>query len=440
MKSFVATALALTLLGTATAQTDYENVDPSGQQITYWHNYTDQREDVFNQIVKDFNSSNEYNITVTASNQGDYGDIFQKMLPLLNTDAAPDVVVAYQNQAATYQLADSLVDMTPLVQSSKWGLSQQDLNDFFPSFLEQDVFPTFDGARLGFPPNRSMEMLYYNTDWLKELGFDGPPQTPDEFRTVTCAASKNPYSGATGGGNSTGYELDVADASHVAAWTFAFGGNIYDNQTNQFTYDGPATTQAMTFLQGLIDDGCISVVTEQYGDQTDFGAGRTLFTTGSTSGLPFYTSAVDEGAKFAWSVGALPHTTANPVQDVYGSSVSMPKHTPEREVAAWEFLKYFTSPDVQANWARTTGYFPVRQSVADGMTDYFAANPGYADAFKLLQYGQAEPPVPGYDFVRDEVEQATARITNGADVAQTLAKVNEDANGILADQLAQLKQ
>ena len=442
MKVLLATALAATsLLGVATAQTtDYEGVDPSGQQITYWHPFSDQREETLNQIVQAFNTSNEYGVTVTAAGQGDYGDLFQKMLPLLNTDAAPDLVVAYQNQAATYQLGNALVDMTPLVESSTWGLSQADLSDFYPNFLEQDVFPTFNNERLGFPPNRSMEMLYYNTDWLQELGFDGPPQTPDAFREMTCAASKTAFSGATGGGSSTGYELDVADASHVAAWTFAFGGNIYDNQTNQYTYDSPATTEAMTFLQGLINDGCITVVTEQYGDQTDFGAGRTLFTTGSTSGLPYYTSAVDDGAEFTWSVGALPHKGANPAQDVYGASVSIPKHNPEQEVAAWLFVKYLTSPDVQAKWARATGYLPVRKSVADGMTDYFGANPGYADAFELLQYGEAEPPVPGYDFVRDEVEQATAKITNGADVAETLAKVNEDANGILADQLAQVQQ
>ena len=445
MKQNIVFALAGTLLLnvalSAVAQTtNYENVDPSGQKVTYWHPFSDQREEVLNQIVKEFNSSNKYGITVTASNQGDYGNLFQKMLPLLNTDAAPDLVVAYQNQAATYQLASALIDMTPLVKSSKWGLSQQDLSDFFPSFLEQDVFPTFGNARLGFPPNRSMEMLYYNTDWLKELGFDGPPQTPDEFRKMTCAASKTAYSGATGGGSSTGYELGVDDASHVAAWTFAFGGNIYNSKTNQFTYDSPATTEAMSFLQGLINDGCITVVTEQYGDQTDFGVGRTLFTTGSTSGLPYYTSAVNDGAKFAWSVGALPHTTANPVQDVYGASVSIPKHSPEQELAAWLFLKYFTTPAVQARWARATGYFPVRQSVAAGMKGYFADNPGYADAFKLLKYGAAEPPVPGYDFVRDAVSQATAKITGGADVTQTLSAVNKEANNILADQLAQLNQ
>jgi hypothetical protein len=47
--------------------------------------------------------------------------------------------------------------------------------DFYPTFLEQSVHPSFNNQRLGFPPNRSMEVLYYNQTWLEELGFDGPP-------------------------------------------------------------------------------------------------------------------------------------------------------------------------------------------------------------------------------------------------------------------------
>ena len=417
---------------------DYENVDPSGQQVTFWHNHTDEREVLLNDIIQEFNNSNEYGITVTASNQGSYGDIGQKMLPLLNTEDAPDLVVAYQNNAATYQLADALVDMTPLVESTKWGLSEEDLADFFPSFLEQDVFPTFDNERLGFPPNRSMEVLYYNSDWLSELGYDGPPQTPDEFREMACAAAEAPYSGATSEG-STGYLLSV-DASNFASWTFAFGGDIYGYDANQYTYDSPEAVEAATFIQGLINDGCAGTFTEDFGDQTAFGSGTNLFTVGSSSGLPFYTSAVDEGAAFEWSVAAMPHTTPEPVQNIYGASVSMPKHTPESELATWLFVKYYTSPEVQARWAGASGYFPVRQSVAEELSDYFAENPAYETAFNLLEYGAAEPPVPGYEFVRDLISQTTAGIATGDDVIEALASANEEANAILAEQLEQLEQ
>ena len=86
-------------------------------------------------------------------------------------------------------------------------------------------------------------------------------------------------------------------------------------------------------------------------------------------------------------------------------------------------------------------YFPTRASVADQMTDFFAANPAYATAFDMLQYGIAEPNVPGYDFVRDEIEAVMAAIVDDPtlDVTTALTDFNEVANGILADQLAQIE-
>ena len=416
---------------------DWKDVDPSGQTVTFWHQHTRDRETALNEIVADFNASNEYGITVVPEYQGGYGDIFTKMLGVMNTSDAPDLVVAYQNQAATYQLGDALLDMNSLVNSPAWGLSEEEQADFFPGFWAQDVFPTFDNARLGIPPNRSMEVLYYNVDWLTELGYDAPPATPEEFKEMACAATAQPFSGATGEGN-IGYQLSL-DASRFASFAFAFGGDVYDYDANQYSYNNAGAAEAMAFLQDLFAEGCATLVAEAYGDQSDFGAGKLLFTVGSSSGLPFYQTAVDEGAGHAWGVAAIPHTTADPVMNIYGASVSMPNTTPERELAMWEFVKYYTSPDVQAKWAQVSQYFPVRASVAEGMTDYFAANPAYQTSWDMLEYGYFEPPVPGYDFVRDMVEEAMAAIVDGADVQSMLDELTADANDNLAEQLEQIQ-
>jgi multiple sugar transport system substrate-binding protein/sn-glycerol 3-phosphate transport system substrate-binding protein len=125
--------------------------------------------------------------------------------------------------------------------------------------------------------------------------------------------------------------------------------------------------------------------------------------------------------------------------NIYGASVSVPKSTPERELAAWLFIKYYTSTDVQAIWSEASNYFPVRQSVAAGMTDYFEANPMFKVAFDMLEYGVTEPPVPGYDFARTVAEEAMAAIADGADVVTTLTQLDDDADEILADQMAQLQ-
>lgn len=420
----------------------YDDVDPTGQTVVFWHQHSGAREEELVRIVETFNETNEWGITVEASNQGGYGDIFQKMnLGLVGGgEELPQLVVAYQNQAATYQLVNGLVDMRALVESEVWGLTEEEIADFFPGFYNADVFSVFGGQRLGFPPNRSMEVMYYNIEWLNELfeagaiSFEGPPQTPDQFREASCAAVDNPFSAATGDTTtSVGYQLSY-DASRFASWTFAFGGDVFDYEAGQYSYDSDAAVAAMTFLQDLFADGCARGIEERFGDQTNFGNGTTLFTVGSSSGIPFYRTAVNNGAGHAWSVDAIPHITETPVQNIYGASVSIPRSTPEQELATWLFIKYYTSPDVQADWATASQYFPVRFSVADGLADLFEADAAYGTAFDLLQYGVAEPPVPGYDFVRDLIQAQMAVIMDGADVASTLAAANIEANEILADQ------
>lgn len=397
---------------------------------------------------------NPYGIQVNGSYQGGYGDIFNKMtLGLVaGGEDLPQIVVAYQNQSATYQIDNGLVDMTPLVTSDSYGLPAEDVTDFFTGFYNADIFPTFGGARLGFPPNRSMEVMYYNVDWLAELAdagaisFEGPPTTPDQFREAACAASANPFSGAASDVEPIGYQLSV-DASRFASWTFGFGGDIFDYEANQYSLNSEAAVEAMSFLQGLFEDGCAREITERFGDQADFGAGTTLFTVGSSSGLPFYQSAVEgayetvDAEPFEWSVSAVPHVTEEPVQNIYGASVSVVRSTPVQELASWIFIKYYTSPEAQAEWAQASNYFPVRQSVADGLQGYFEANPAYEKAFDLLEYGTTEPPVPGYDTIRDDIGQSMAFIVEdtGLDPIDELTALNDAANDELADLLADIE-
>ena len=436
----IALAGLLASVGLALAQRDYDHVDPSGQTVVFWHQHGGVREAGLQAIVERFNAENPYDIEVVAEFQGSYPEIFQKMLLLIGTPDAPNLVVAYQDQAAAYQFADGLIDIRAFLDSERWGLAAEDLADFFPGFIDSDVNPVLGGQLLGFPPNRSIEVMYYNLDWIDELGFDGPPATPEAFAAQACAAAEQGWSGSVTGGPSLGYELTL-DASRFASWTFAFGGDVFDTTTNRYTFDSDAAIAAMTFLQGLFERGCADIVTERFGDQTNFSLGTTLFTVGSSSGLPFYRNAVEAAADFAWSVTAVPHTTPEPVVNVYGASVSITAgHAPEAELATWLFVRSFTGSEAQADWARASNYFPVRASVAAGLDDYFAAEPAYEAAFALLPYGVSEPVAPGYAFVRDLVAAEMAAIVDGADVVSGLQRLNEASNRILLEQLADLER
>ncbi len=487
--ALVVSLLAVMIVPVSAQDRDYDSIDAAeldGQVVTFWHQHTGFRETILNALIVLFNdptlegeefitatgyagtseaereqlleiadavrdiaaAANPYGIVVDPSNQGGYSDIFNKVTTELAAggDSLPSLVVAYQNQAATYQVVDALADLNPLVYSPVWGLSEEEIADFFPGFWSQDEFPTFENQRLGFPPNRSMEVMYYNIDWLAELyeagaiSFEGAPVTPEQFREAACAASEHPFSAATGANASAGYALSM-DASRFASWTFAFGGDIFDYDNLAYSLDSDAAVAAFEFLRGLFDDGCATEIFESDGDQTDFGAGTLLFTVGSSSGIPFYVSAVEAGSGHNFSVAAIPHTTEDPVQNVYGASVSVPKTEPVEELATWIFLKYYTDPVVNAIWATGSNYFPVRSSSADALGEYFEANPVFADAFELLPYVIPEPPVPGYDPVRVQmgaVMQELVTRSDSRDVAEILADLNEAANEQLEISLAGL--
>ena len=417
---------------------EWANVEPA-KEITFWHNHSGDREAILNKIVEDFNASNEYGITVKAEVAGRYAEIYTKMMTVLNTTDVPDIVVGYQNQVAMYQLADAIFDMNTIINDPKYGLSPEDQADYMEAFFAQDVYSLYDNQRLGIAPNRSMEVMYTNLEWIKEMGYTGAPTTPEQFKEMACKAVTTPFSKGTGDAESTGMAMRM-DASNMASWVFAFGGDIYNKETNQFIFDSPEAIEAMTFLQSLAKDGCVRIV-DGYNDQVQFGAGKSLFTVASSSGLGiYYPQAIAEGVgEMEWDVAPLPNKGTIKA-NIYGASVSIPKSTPERELAAWIFLKYYTSPDVQVYWAENTQYFPVRKSVADKMGEFFEKYPAYKTAWELIQYGTFEPAVPGYDPIREEMNKTMANMIEdpSTDVAAAMKALNDTANDILTTQLEQL--
>jgi multiple sugar transport system substrate-binding protein/sn-glycerol 3-phosphate transport system substrate-binding protein len=404
-------------------------VDPSGQTIIFWHQHKGARQAVLDEIINKFNATNKWGITVFPESKDGYGDIFLNLLPTLGNEEPPHLVMAYQHHAAAYQVAGGLADLTSLVESTKWGLTPQEVDDFFAGGFEQDIFPIFDSIRLGYPVQRSTDVLYYNAEWLAELGFDNPPATPKDFKRMACAAS-TPFSESSIE-NSLGYHFYL-DSTRFSSWIFAFGGDVFDEDTNQFTYDTEVVKTTTKFFLDLIKSGCATPILDRIEAQTEFSEGTLLFMVDSSFHIPTVTELVDDSLEFDWSVAPIPSIGDEPAQNIFGASISMPASTPEVELAAWLFLKYFSNPEIQAKWGSGSNYLPVRSAAADHLADFFEGNPNYQIAFDLLPYGKTEPSLPGYDFVRQEVESALEAIFSEADLIATLDALNAIANQMLA--------
>lgn len=405
-------------------ETSVEALDPTGQQVTFWYQHTRERETALQELIAEYNENNEHGIVVKGEYAGAYSDIYNKMVVGIQGDALPSLVVAYQNQAMAYYRDGGIVDIAPYMNSPKWGLSADEKSDFIQSFLEQDFI---GGAQVGFPPNRSLEVFYYNVDWLRELGFDSPPRTWDEFAQMCRLARDNPFSRSEDKDRSLGFLIE-AEASRLASLVFTRGGDLVDQTSSRYTIETPAMRGALSMLRGLMEDGSIELMGEEYGDQREFAAGQVLFILRSSSGLPFVTSAVEDGLDFTWTVTYPPNEVEEPIINVYGASVSLCKTTPQQQLAAWLFIKWFTEPAQQARWVRASNYFPVRRSTASELGDYFEENARYKAAFELLDFGKSEPTLSGYQQVRRVLQEAMVEIIEGGDMDRVLADVQQAAN------------
>ena len=409
---------------------ELESVDPTGAEVVFWYQHTTTREEALLQMIDEFNRTNPDSITVRGEFSGSYGDIYNKMMVGLQAGSLPDLLVAYQNQAVVYHLGDGLVDLTPYMRSPRWGLSEAELGDYIQAFLQQDFI---QGVQMCFPPNRSVEILYYNADWLQELGHSGPPAVWAEFAAICRQARDQPFSRAASAGRSLGFMFE-ADASRLASMIFTRSGDMMNSEATAYTLDTPQAAEAMRQMQELVGDGSADVLSERYGDQKEFALGQLLFMMRSSSGIPFVASAVeDDGVGFRWSVVAPPHVGDEPVVNVYGASLSVCRTTPERELASWLFVKWFTEPAQQARWVHASNYFPARRSTADELGGYFVENPRYRAVYQLLDFGKSEPAVPGYQLVRRLIEVAMIEIAQGGDIGAILTRLERDANATLEE-------
>ncbi len=416
-------------------------VDPRGQTVVWWHNHSGSREGRLIEIIDDFNADNECGITLEPLNQGGYNDIRNAVNASVAAGEVPAaLVVGYQNDQAFYQLNNTLVDLNEYLTDPHWGLSSDEQAAFYQSFFNQSIHVAFDDQRLGFPPNRSIELLHYNKTYLEELGYDAPPATPEEFVEMSCAAAAASASGVGG------YVLRD-DASAMAAWTYAYGGDILNADGTEYVYNGAATVAAMEMLQELANPGEDGLVCAYFSDgfpNPEVANRNALFAMGSSSGIPFYegdfaTVASEAGRDVdEYAVAAIPHTTPDPVMNIYGGDVMIVRTTPEQQLAAWEFVKWFTSPEIQARWAVASNYFPTNSGSVEFLGDYTAENPVYGQALELLQYGAFEPQLISYQSVRDAAQQAYNVIIQGGDVQATLDDLTELANELQAELLEEI--
>ncbi len=409
-----------------------ETLPPGTTSLTFWEPFALDRPQglLLGEMVRDFEAGNP-DVMIEIVAKGGYTGIHSAILAQLPDGELPDVAVAFPSMIAEYATADVVVPLEPYLYDPEVGFTSEDLADIQPGYLEAGRFPAQGGRILAFPFDQNAVGMWVNETLLAQAGWSHPPVTWAEFEQACFDVLA--YTGV-------GCYPFVESVSTFNAWLYSRGGQQLDEKGQRALFNGPAGVESLTLLRRLIDAGLAWRPQEPYGDYVAFSNGQAAFTFSSTGNSLLYADeyqgALARGTPpFQWRQTMIPQADpANPATALYGTSFFILRSDPERQRAAWRFIRWFTDTDQTARWAADLAAMPVRFSALAVMTDTLEAHPFFqAQVEEILPYARPEPAVAAELEIRDLLYTAILSVTQDyADPQTVLDQAANDANAILS--------
>jgi ABC-type glycerol-3-phosphate transport system substrate-binding protein len=350
-------------------------------EIEFWHAMGGPLGDVLEEMISEFNDSQD-EIKVISVSMGSYQALSQKIMASVAADNPPDLAQAYEAWTAELIENGSVVPLDDIIAGPE-GLSQESFDDILPVFIGNN---TWYGKIYSFPFNKSVRAIYYNKGLFELVGLpDRGPETWEEYYEFAKALTIDT--------NADGNPEQWGTAGQLSVWMFENlllqnGGKLMEEDGTTPAFNSPEGVEALSFLKRLLASD-VGYITAGYEYQNDFLAGKVAMMEGSTVSIAF----IQDQLSFDMGIAPLPKKK-RPAVIVAGTNVVIFESSkPEKKLAAWEFIKWFTDTENTARWSAETGYVPVRRSALESevMLRRFEEMPGLREVYEQLNYAEYEP-------------------------------------------------
>lgn len=396
---------------------------PKGTKVDFWHIQATIYGDAVNEIVKQFNATNEWGIVVNPVYKGSYVELNQAIRAALAGGGAPDVAMAYENDILEYQRAGQVVELDPYLASKKYGVTDKGLADMVEGVLARQRIPAYGGHTLSWPHGNSAFGMYYNIDLLAKAGITKPPATNDEFLADARQMKK-----ATGGAF---VSLGLAQSSFYYNLLRAKGVEPYDPQAATTKFGSAESIAVLKMVQTLYKEKLAYSVADGIATEAEFTNQRVPIELGTTARSS--TKIEQIGDKFKWGIAMSPADGGPPITQLFGGNHVILKSGGDanENLAAWLFMRYFADTTAQSVYAAATGYSPAVKSALETplLKANYAKNPQKAEAFdKVFVNAKILPATSAGNAINAMVDKAVESVAEGKATPEEAAK-RMDAEG-----------
>ena len=266
-------------------------------------------------------------------------------------------------------------------------------DDFFPDAWTSS---TWKGDLYGLPYRWETWAMVYNSKMFTAAGLDPdkPPKTWDTFVDYAKKLTTADVYGFGLGAKNTGNT--IIQLTNIIRTN---GGDVLDAEYKKATCNSPAAVQAIQWDADLYLKNKVvqkSIMTDDTNDvEKLFGAGKVAMHWIGLSTLAYMSGSAPT---VEFKTCSLPGVTADKpgMSTATGWIMTVPKSAQD-VASSWDFIKYFTSTDIAAEFARTT---PARKS-SSANTLFTATRPmdKYKPYIDGMGWARIEPPIAQWSSI-----------------------------------------
>ncbi|MGO4690385.1 ABC transporter substrate-binding protein [Glaciibacter sp. 2TAF33] len=359
--------------------------------ISFWNGWTGGAAPVLvPKLIQKFNTEHKNIVVKDVPMQ--WGDISAKMPLAIKAGKGPDVSVAHGDDLATYAAQGLLLKSDDIVKSLGYGESD------FP----EGVFKAgnYGGAQYAIPWSVTPLGLYVNKTVLTSAGLD-PAALPTDKASYQKALDALKAAGVQGEWVD-GYVFTGTFEFETLVWQF--GGDLYNKDVSEATFNSDAGVQALTWMTDLIKNGHSPSDVAQDGNFNALVAGKTAF---NWNGV--WQTTNEALPNVQWVAAPVPQIGTE--KAVWSSSthwvfVNNKGQDKNKTAAAATFVKWMN--DNSAGWAET-GELPAANTVRN--------DPALLSKYPNLKPFMDELPYAHYETVSPGISAANATITTALNEA-----------------------
>ncbi len=279
----------------------------------------------------------------------------------------------------------------------------------------------------------STPIVYFNADLVRQAGGD-PNNFPQDWNGILALASKinalgNDVSGMT-------FAWDIAGNWMWQTLILSQGGTMLSADEKKVAFGDAIGRNSIRLLSRVVKEGGMRNLKLQAAMQS-FTAGKI----GVLMSTAAYTETIEKGVGGRFTVRTttfpLPAGEAKGRLPGGGNAALIFAKQPEKQKAAWEFVKFLTSPENAAFAARATGYAPVNQLAANDpkyLGDFYKSRPNHLANMRQLAVMTQWYAFPGdnglkiTDVINDHLQSV---VSGSADPDAALAKMVVEVERLL---------